>query len=75
MILRSSFWGHHFEVIGFMKLLCESEGHDEGDWEGQSASDATWCARGGKEKETEGPRLALEINSSNPQQPALGKSD
>lgn len=46
-----------------MKLLCKSEGHDEGDWEGQRSS------------EVQGPRLALEINSSNRQQPALGKSD
>lgn len=46
-----------------MKPLCKSEAHDEGDWEGQRSS------------EVQGPRLALEIKSSNPQQPALGKSD
>lgn len=58
-----------------MKLLCKSEAHDEGDWEGQRASDATWYARGGREREVQGPRLALEIKSSNSQQPALGNSD
>lgn len=50
-----------------MKLLCKSETHDEGDWEGQRASDATRYTRGGREREAQEPRLALEIKISNPQ--------
>lgn len=58
-----------------MKLLCKSEGHGEGSWEELGGKDAAWCARGGREREVQGPRLVLEVNSSNHPQPALNNSD
>lgn len=57
-----------------MKLLWSQKATMK-DGERQRGSGATWCARSGKEREVQSPRLALEINSSNLQQPALGKSD